>query len=116
MLPGFAAILALSIVYVGVENLLVKEPRARWRCTFAFGLVHGFGFASVLQELGIADGPRGIVMPLLEFNLGVELGQLAVAAVALPVLACLRSRLRIPGSWFVVAAGAWWAATRMLGA
>ena len=58
--------IALSIVYVGVENLLVKEPRARWRCTFAFGLVHGFGFASVLQELGIADGPRGLRMPLLE--------------------------------------------------
>lgn len=106
--------IALSIVWVGVENLLVARPRARWRCTFVFGLVHGFGFASALQELGIAKGPRGVVMPLLEFNVGVELGQLAIAAIALPLFARVQQRLRIPASWLVVAAGTWWTASRLL--
>ena len=114
-LPGalVETTIALSIVWVGVENLLIREPVARWRCTFLFGLVHGFGFATVLQELGIGRGPRGVVMPLLEFNIGVELGQLAIAAVALPLFARLRDRLRIPGSWIVVAAGVWWTVTRL---
>jgi hypothetical protein len=78
---------ALSIAFVAVENLLPREPRGRWALTFGFGLVHGFGFAGVLQELGLPA--RGLVPSLLAFNVGVELGQLAVVLVALPVLAAL---------------------------
>jgi hydrogenase/urease accessory protein HupE len=74
--------IALSIAYVGVENLWAVDPSRRWRITFPFGLLHGFGFASALMEL---DLPTARVGPaLLAFNLGVELGQLTVLALVLP--------------------------------
>jgi hypothetical protein len=76
--------IALSIAYVAVENLITIKPRGRWLLTFGFGLVHGFGFASLLSEVGLP--PRGQVLSLLSFNLGVELGQLAVVALAAPAL------------------------------
>jgi hypothetical protein len=76
--------IALSILYVAVENLVVPKPRFRWLLTFGFGLVHGFGFASVLREIGLP--PRGLVLSLLSFNVGVELGQLAIVAAMAPLL------------------------------
>src|SRR5262249_48634490 len=76
--------IALSIAYVAVENLVVEKPRFRWALTFFFGLVHGFGFASVLREIGLP--PRGLVLSLLSFNVGVELGPLAVVAMVAPAL------------------------------
>jgi hypothetical protein len=76
--------IALSIAYVAVENLVVQQPRNRWLLTFGFGLVHGFGFASVLRDIGLP--PRGLVLSLLSFNVGVELGQLAVVALVAPAL------------------------------
>lgn len=81
-------LIAASIVYVGVENLVRRgaEPRGRWALTFLFGLIHGFGFASVLRELGVGQGGRGLAMPLFTFNLGVELGQIAIAALVLPII------------------------------
>ncbi len=89
-------LIAASIVFVGVENLWVREePRFRWVLTFIFGLVHGFGFASVLGELGLGQAGTSLVVPLLGFNLGVEAGQLAVALVVLPLLLWLRRR-----GWF----------------
>lgn len=83
-------LIAATIVYVGAENVWKRgDPHGRWMLTFAFGLIHGFGFASVLRELGV--GSRGgVAMPLFSFNLGVELGQLAVAAIALPIIWQLR--------------------------
>jgi hydrogenase/urease accessory protein HupE len=78
------AAIALSIAYVGVENLLVKDVRGRWRLTFVFGLVHGFGFANVLREMEL---PRAaLASSLFTFNAGVELGQLGVLVLAWPVL------------------------------
>jgi hydrogenase/urease accessory protein HupE len=108
--------IAASIVFVGVENLLRRgeEPRGRWALTFAFGLIHGFGFASVLRELGVGADGRGIAMPLFTFNLGVEIGQVAVAAVVLPLIWQLRKNEKfvqrgVPVlSALVAAAGAWW--------
>jgi hypothetical protein len=76
--------IALSIAYVAVENLVVPQPRQRWALTFGFGLVHGFGFASVLRDIGLP--PRGLVLSLLSFNVGVELGQLSVVALVAPAL------------------------------
>jgi hypothetical protein len=76
--------IAVSIFYVAVENLVVRKPRFRWLLTFGFGLVHGFGFASVLREVGLP--PRGLVLSLLSFNVGVELGQLAIVAMVSPAL------------------------------
>jgi hydrogenase/urease accessory protein HupE len=84
-------LIAASIVYVGVENLIQPDgPKGRWLLTFAFGLIHGLGFAGVLRDLGIAAGKTGVAVPLVAFNLGVELGQIAVASVLLPVIWRLR--------------------------
>lgn len=84
-------LIAASIVFVGLENLLRREePRGRWLLTFAFGLIHGFGFASVLREIGLGTSGAALFGPLFSFNLGVELGQIAVAAVILPLLWPLR--------------------------
>ena len=95
-LPGrlVEPLIAASIIYVGVENLLRrgKPPRARWALTFAFGLIHGLGFAGVLRELGVGEAGRAALGPLVGFNLGVEAGQLAVAAVLLPALLFARRR------------------------
>ncbi len=76
--------IALSIAYVAAENFVVKSIDRRWLLTGFFGLVHGFGFANVLQELGLPS--RGLVSSLLAFNLGVELGQVVIVAMFLPVL------------------------------
>jgi hypothetical protein len=122
-LPGrmVEPLIAATIVYVGVENLLARGgPHRRWLLTFVFGLMHGFGFAGVLRELGIASGPTGITVPLVAFNLGVELGQVAIAAVALPLIWWLRRwpafvRYGVPAASVLVAlAGAWWLLERTL--
>jgi hydrogenase/urease accessory protein HupE len=76
--------IAGSIVYVAVENFFSRDIDRRWRDTFCFGLIHGFGFASALQEFGL---PRGAVVPALgAFNLGVELGQVAIVSLVIPAL------------------------------
>jgi hydrogenase/urease accessory protein HupE len=84
-------LIAASIVYIGVENLFRRERKWRWLLTFGFGLVHGFGFALALRELGIGSN-GGAAVSLLSFNLGVELGQIAIAAALLPVIWKLRKR------------------------
>jgi hypothetical protein len=77
------SLIALSVIVAAANNLHPLMTEDRWKMTFAFGLVHGFGFASVLKDLGLSRG--GLVSSLLGFNLGVELGQLAVVAVVLPL-------------------------------
>lgn len=120
-LPGAVveAAIAASIVYTAIENIV--HPAARWRfaLTFGFGLVHGLGFASVLAEL---LPPSDVVVPLLLFNLGVELGQLSIVLVALPLLWLL---VRAVGTlhyrrWVMPAAsllagllGLWWLLHRL---
>jgi hypothetical protein len=77
-------LIALTIIWVAVENFWSRDTARRWRWTFTLGLVHGFGFAGMLQEIGL---PRGaLVSSLAAFNLGVEAGQLAIVAVLLPIL------------------------------
>jgi hypothetical protein len=86
--------IALTIVVVSVENILRRQARHRWLLTFAFGLVHGFGFAHVLREIGLPRG--GLILSLLSFNVGVELGQVAVVALLYPVIHILsRGRLGV---------------------
>jgi hypothetical protein len=78
-------VIALSIAYVALENIFLgRTPSHRWAVSFVFGLVHGFGFAGALLELGLP--PSGIVNSLLFFNLGVEAGQAMIVAVLFPVL------------------------------
>jgi hydrogenase/urease accessory protein HupE len=79
--------IAASIAFVAIENFFSRDVDRRWRDTFAFGLIHGFGFASALQEFGL---PRGSVAPALgAFNLGVELGQIAIVSLVVPALLAL---------------------------
>jgi hydrogenase/urease accessory protein HupE len=93
-------LIAASIVYVGIENLVRgDDPKGRWLLTFAFGLVHGFGFASVLRELGVGSNGSSIAIPLVSFNLGVELGQIAIAALVLPVIWKLRAKPVFISRW-----------------
>ena len=76
--------IAASIVYVAAENFLSSDFEKRWRDTFGFGLIHGFGFASALQEFGL---PRSALIPALaSFNLGVEIGQIAIISLVVPAL------------------------------
>jgi hydrogenase/urease accessory protein HupE len=113
-------LIAASIVYVGVENILRRgDPHGRWLLTFAFGLIHGFGFASVLREMGVGARAGGVAMPLFSFNLGVEVGQIIVAAVALPLIWQLRKqdyflRRAVPACSVLVAiAGGIWFVQRV---
>jgi hypothetical protein len=114
-------LIALSIVYVAVEN--IATPRlSPWRVAvvFAFGLLHGMGFAGVLAQLGL---PRSEFLPaLLSFNAGVELGQLAVIAIAFCLIGLpfrnkpwYRRRIVIPGSVAIAAVGLFWFVQRVAG-
>jgi hypothetical protein len=87
------SVIALSIVVVGVENIVRSEVRWRMLTATLFGLVHGFGFATVLAETELPR--RGAVWALLAFNLGIELAQLLIVLVLFPPLALAARR-----SWF----------------
>ncbi len=108
-------LIAASIVYVGLENLWRRgsEPPRRGALTFCFGLIHGFGFAGVLRELGVGRG-EDVFLPLFSFNLGVEAGQIVIAAAVLPIVWRLRKnekflRRGVPAvSALVAAAGLYW--------
>ena len=106
--------IALSIVYVGADNLLVHGGRdVRAWIALTFGFIHGFGFANVLREMDLPA--RALGWSLFSFNVGVEIGQLLVVASVATALAALRSRdeefgqrLAFAGSLVVVVAGAFW--------
>ena len=84
--------IALSVVLAALNNLWPVVTERRWAVAFAFGLIHGFGFASVLADLGLPQGT--LLLALVGFNLGVEVGQLAIVCAFLPLAYALR------GSWF----------------
>jgi hypothetical protein len=110
--------IALSIAFVGIENLLRQRP-GRWSGTvaFAFGLVHGLGFAEAFH--GAAGGAGGFALALLGFNVGVELGQLAVVMLAFLIAAkyweraWYRRSVAVPASTMIALAGLGWAALRI---
>jgi hypothetical protein len=106
--------IALSIVFVGADNLVRGSGRdVRAWAALAFGLIHGFGFANVLREFGLPAQALG--WSLFSFNLGVEIGQLGVVVIVAAALAAIRrrsavggSRVAIAGSVIVIAAGVYW--------
>ena len=115
------ALIAASIVYAAAENFVVRDLRRRWRLTFVFGLVHGFGFAAALREYGV---PGDLIAPALAaFNVGVELGQLAIVAAALLLWrgalaaggasASLERRAMLGVSVAVLALGLYWLGQRL---
>jgi hypothetical protein len=83
--PLIEVLIALSIVYMALENIVGAKLQRRWIIAFGFGLVHGFGFSFALRE-SMQFAGRHLAMSLVSFNVGVELGQLFVLAVTVPVL------------------------------
>ena len=119
-------LIALSIAVVAIENLFTESSASLWRLLiiFGFGLFHGMGFAGFVSEIGLP--PEQFWPSLIGFNIGVEIGQLAVVALAVlisiplkPMLAGPRYSYRnvvvIPASLIIAAIGTWWAITRSLG-
>ena len=86
--PLVETLIAVTIVYMALENIVGSNIERRWAIAFAFGLVHGFGFSFALRESLQFAGDH-LLVSLLAFNVGVELGQLAVLSVLIPVLALL---------------------------
>jgi len=111
--------IALSIVYVGADNLLAQGGRdMRAWIAFAFGFIHGFGFANVLREMDLPR--RALGWSLFSFNVGVEIGQLVVVVAVASLFSVLRSRskraerlLVFAGSVVVMVAGAFWFVERV---
>jgi hydrogenase/urease accessory protein HupE len=79
--------IAASIVFVALENFISRDVDGRWRVAFAFGLVHGFGFAGALREVGLPS--NALVTALAAFNIGVEIGQVAIVSLVVPLLIML---------------------------
>jgi len=108
-LPGAMteSLIAASIVYVAAENFFITQGSHRWMLTFAFGLVHGLGFSSVLRER--LQDLQSIAVPVVSFNLGVELGQISILLVVLPVLTLIRKapdeKGRARRQWWLVRVG-----------
>ena len=120
-------LIAASIVYVAAENFFVKDIRHRWWLTFAFGLMHGFGFASVLRDYGLPRDALG--WALAAFNIGVEIGQLLIVVAAVLVwragfavaeagglvrTEAIERRVSLAISTAVLAAGLYWLGERVL--
>jgi hypothetical protein len=104
--------IALSVIFAALNNVFPIIRASRWMVAFCFGLVHGFGFASVLTDLGL---PRGaLAVALVGFNLGVEVGQIAIVGVFLPLAYFLRRTwlyrdvVLMGGSCAIVAVAALW--------
>lgn len=114
------SIIALSIVVVGIENLVRRDARFRTLTAALFGLVHGFGFATVLAETELPR--RGAVWALLSFNVGIELAQLCIVTVVFPLLALAARRkwyeraVLVPISAAVAIVAAIWFVKRATGA
>jgi hypothetical protein len=109
----------LSIVFVGADNLVRGSGRdLRAWVALVFGLVHGFGFANVLREFGLPSEALG--WSLFSFNVGVEIGQLAIVVLVASALAAIRrysdrwrARVALAGSILVIAAGTYWFVERV---
>lgn len=104
------SMIAASIVYVAVENLIHKSVMARWKLTFLFGLVHGFGFSNVLREMQL---PRpSLALSLFSFNLGVEIGQIVFVVLLFPAIEDLvrsgKTWLRPAVSWTIGVLATYW--------
>ncbi|BBH19435.1 membrane protein [Paenibacillus baekrokdamisoli] len=112
------ALIALTIVYVAIENVVAKRAvRFRALLTFVFGLVHGFGFAGILKEIGLPKGQE--ILSLLTFNIGIEAGQLAVVACLTPLLLYARKQTwgtvsQRYASLIIGVIGIYWFVTRII--
>jgi hydrogenase/urease accessory protein HupE len=119
--------IAASIVYVAMENFFTRNIDRRWRITFAFGLIHGFGFAGALREIGLPT--NAVAAALAAFNFGVEIGQVAIVSIVVPVLIALDRLMAVDRtkparaatlvyalSALITVLGSYWFLTRVLDA
>lgn len=112
--------IAATVLLAALNNVRPVVTGRRWAMALGFGLIHGFGFASVLGELGLPAGARALA--LVAFNLGVELGQLAIVIVAVPLAFAVRDTkvyqrgLVVGGSLLAAALAAFWLFERVTGA
>ena len=112
-------LIALSIVYVGIENIFARTlHKSRLLLVFIFGLLHGLGFAGVLADFGMPQNDFAVA--LISFNIGVELGQLAVITMAFVLLRSwfkdqklYRRIIVLPGSVFISIIGVYWFLERL---
>jgi hypothetical protein len=110
--------IALSVVLAALNNVFPVVANGRWLAAFGFGLLHGFGFAGALQDLGLPTG--SLALSLAGFNLGVEVGQLAIVGAFLPIAYALRGTLTYRrvvfagGSLVIAAVATVWLAERAL--
>ncbi|WP_185806962.1 HupE/UreJ family protein [Bacillus sp. HMF5848] len=118
VLPGrfVESVIALSICYVAIENIFRKEVKNRWGLTFAFGLIHGLGFAGLLSEMTIPKSH--LVASLLSFNLGIEVIQIALVAILIPILTRVQKLAKYTkyvqyGSAAIILIGAYWVVERV---
>jgi hypothetical protein len=113
-------LIAASIAWIGLESLIYGRRGARWIIVFGVGLVHGFGFAGALLELGLGSSAWEIAVALLSFNVGVEAGQLAVAAIVVPLVWWVlarsqwQSKLLPACSIMITLAGGYWLLERLV--
>ena len=111
------SVIAASVILAALNNLRGTIEGRRWVMAFVFGLVHGFGFASVLADLGLPQ--NALILALVGFNVGVEIGQLTIVAVFLPLAFWLRGTrfyrvgVLIGGSLLVALLASWWLAQRL---
>lgn len=119
--------IAASIVYVAMENFFTRDIGSRWRVAFAFGLVHGFGFAGALLEIGLPA--NAVATALAGFNIGVEIGQVAIVSIVVPTLIVVDRLMAVDStkparaaalvyalSALITVLGSYWFLTRVLDA
>jgi hydrogenase/urease accessory protein HupE len=110
------AVIALSIIYVALENIFRKEITHRWGLTFAFGLIHGLGFATVIKEMNISSSH--LFVTLFNFNIGIEVVQILLVLCLLPLLKFLwklknSHHIVTFGSAVIVILGSYWLIERL---
>ncbi len=112
------SLIAVSVLATALDNLWPFLPRKRWLVAFSFGLIHGFGFASVLADLNLPNS--SLLLSLLGFNIGVEVGQLALVAILIPLAYFTRTTRAYPrvalqaGSVAIAAVSLGWLLERSL--
>ena len=111
------SVIALSIVYVAAENLWRKQTSHRPWLTFGFGLIHGLGFANILRDL--TQTQSNLLLSLASFNLGIEIGQIAIAVLVFYGMSLIQKRqrkliLRYGASVLMICMGSVWFAERAL--
>ncbi len=111
------SLIALSIAYIAIENFIGRNLVHRWKITFLFGLVHGFGFSNVLQEMELTR--RTLAVSLFSFNIGVEAGQFVFVSLLFPVVIYLgrspwKERVTAVTSVAIMSLGFYWFVQRAL--